>query len=151
MSGSRHIDTHRCATSLRDVSTIVNVTDILAVMSTVAPSVNTLPLLTACCRSAPADVMPVAAAEQLAGVLKAIADPVRLRLISLVSAHEDGETCVCDLIEPVGLSQPTVSHHLRILVDAGVLTREQRGRWAYFRLVPETLDAVARAITPEPG
>lgn len=117
-------------------------------MSTVAPPVDTLPVLAACCGSTPADVMPVAAAEQLAAVLKAIADPVRLRLISLVSGHEGGEACVCDLTQPVGLSQPTVSHHLKILVDAGVLTREQRGRWAYFRLVPDTLDAVARAITP---
>ena len=80
--------------------------------------------------------------------MKAIADPVRLRLISLVAAHKDKKACVCDLTEPVGLSQPTVSHHLKVLVDAGVLTREQRGRWAYYRLVPDTLTNIARLITP---
>lgn len=122
----------------------------MAVMSTATVRVMLPTTITGCCGrvDAGAEVMSVTAAEQLAGVLKAIADPVRLRLISLVSGHEGGEACVCDLIEPVGLSQPTVSHHLKVLVDAGVLAREQRGRWAYFRLVPSTLDAVARAIAP---
>ena len=90
--------------------------------------------------------MSPADAETLAASLKAIADPVRLRLISLVAAHEDGEACVCELTEPVALSQPTVSHHLKILVDAGVLTREQRGRWAYYRLAPDTLNAISALI-----
>jgi ArsR family transcriptional regulator len=62
----------------------------------------------------------------------------------------DGASCVCDLIEPVGLSQPTVSHHLKVLTDAGLLTREQRGKWAYYTLVPDALAAVAAAITPSP-
>lgn len=128
---------------------IVNMPGILGAMSATTVSRTTSPVFTACCGlAATTQAMPVAAAEQLAGVLKAIADPVRLRLISAVSGQEDGEACVCDLIEPVGLSQPTVSHHLKILVDAGVFTREQRGRWAYFRLVPATLRAVAQAITP---
>ena len=74
-------------------------------------------------------------------------DPTRLRLISLVAAHEDAEACVCELTEPVGLSQPTVSHHLKILVDAGILTRDQRGIWAYYRLVPGSLNALAALIT----
>ena len=73
---------------------------------------------------------------------------MRLRLISLVAAHSDGEACVCDLTEPVGLAQPTVSHHLKILVDAGILTREQRGKWAYYRLVPKTLADLAQLISP---
>jgi ArsR family transcriptional regulator len=90
--------------------------------------------------------MSSADAETLAASLKAIADPVRLRLISLVAAHEDGEACVCELTEPVALSQPTVSHHLKILVDARVLTREQRGKWAYYRLVPDTLNAISALI-----
>ena len=88
-------------------------------------------------------------AETLAGALKAIADPARLRLISLVAAHEDNEACVCDLVEPIGLSQPTVSHHLKVLVDAGILTRERRGKWAYYRLVPGTLDDIAGLIAGE--
>ena len=87
-----------------------------------------------------------AQAEQLAGVLKAVADPTRLRLLSLVAAHEGGEACVCDLTAPIGLSQPTVSHHLKILVDAGLLTRDKRGVWAYYRLVPGALDTLGRAL-----
>jgi ArsR family transcriptional regulator len=69
-------------------------------------------------------------------------------LVSLVAAHEEQEACVCDLTEPVGLSQPTVSHHLKLLVDAGILSREQRGRWAYYRLIPDTLTELARLISP---
>jgi ArsR family transcriptional regulator, arsenate/arsenite/antimonite-responsive transcriptional repressor len=106
----------------------------------------TLPLIGDCCSPVVGTVMSPADAETLAASLKAIADPVRLRLISLVAAHEDGEACVCELTEPVALSQPTVSHHLKILVDAGVLTREQRGRWAYYRLAPDTLNAISALI-----
>lgn len=85
-------------------------------------------------------------AEQLARSLKAIADPARLRLLSLVAAHEGGEACVCDLTEPLGLSQPTVSHHLKILVEAGYLHREQRGTWAYYSLVPDTAEDVTARV-----
>ena len=86
-------------------------------------------------------------AEQLAGVLKAVAEPTRLRLLSLVAATQGQEACVCDLTEPVGLSQPTVSHHLKVLVDAGLLERDKRGVWAYYRLVPERLAQVAAALS----
>jgi ArsR family transcriptional regulator, arsenate/arsenite/antimonite-responsive transcriptional repressor len=86
-------------------------------------------------------------AADLSRVLKAIADPARLRLLSLVAAHEGGEACVCDLTGPLGLSQPTVSHHLKVLVDAGLLTREKRGVWAWFRLVPGALDALAAVLS----
>lgn len=85
-------------------------------------------------------------AVELARILKAIADPARLRLLSLVAAHEGGEACVCDLTAPLGLSQPTVSHHLRVLVDAGLLVRDKRGVWAYFTLVPGALDALAAVL-----
>jgi ArsR family transcriptional regulator, arsenate/arsenite/antimonite-responsive transcriptional repressor len=77
------------------------------------------------------------AAERSAKLLKAVADPARLQLLSIILAAEEGEVCVCDLIEPLGLSQPTVSHHLKVLVDAGLLARERRGTWAYFSVVPE--------------
>ena len=107
-----------------------------------------LPVLTECCSPVVGQVITPAAAETLAGSLKAIADPVRLRLVSLVAAHDGQEACVCDLTEPVGLSQPTVSHHLKILVEAGILAREQRGRWAYYRLIRDTLADLARLITP---
>jgi ArsR family transcriptional regulator len=85
-------------------------------------------------------------AEQLADLLKAVADPTRLRLLSLVAAHAGREACICQLTEPVGLSQPTVSHHMKVLVDAGLLTRQQRGKWAYYRLVDGALDALAGVL-----
>ncbi len=78
-------------------------------------------------------------ADRLAAALKVIADPARLRLLSLIQAQPTGEACVCHLTEPLGLSQPTVSHHLKVLLDAGLVEREQRGSWAYFRVVPEAL------------
>lgn len=82
-------------------------------------------------------------AEASAALLKAVADPVRLRLLSAIRATAAGEACVCDLTPLVGLSQPTVSHHLKVLVEAGLLERERRGAWAWFRLVPARLDDVA--------
>jgi ArsR family transcriptional regulator len=85
-------------------------------------------------------------ADMLARALKALADPARLRLLSMVAAHDDDEACVCDLTESIGLSQPTVSHHLKVLTDAGFLTRSKRGTWAYYRLVPETLGQVSSLL-----
>ena len=85
-------------------------------------------------------------AADLATVLKALADPVRLRLVSMIAAHDGGEACVCDLTEPLGLTQPTVSHHLKVLMEAGFLTRSKRGTWAYYALVPGALEAVARTL-----
>jgi ArsR family transcriptional regulator len=103
--------------------------------------------LRTCC--APIAWEPIGAshAESLARSLKALADPARLRIISMVAAHADGEACVCDLTDPLGLSQPTVSHHLKVLVDAGYLTSSKRGTWHYYRLVPGALDAVATLLT----
>jgi|SRR5215210_6252621 len=86
-------------------------------------------------------------AEVLASRLKALADPARLRLMSLVLASPEREGCICDLTDPLGLSQPTVSHHMKVLVDAGLLQREKRGRWAYFRPVPGAMDALAEVLT----
>jgi len=80
-----------------------------------------------------------AEAEQLARALKTIADPARLRLLSLIQAQPEGEACVCHLTDPLGLSQPTVSHHLKVLLDAGLVERERRGSWAFYHVVPETL------------
>jgi ArsR family transcriptional regulator len=106
--------------------------------------------VTACCSPVTSEAMGQASAEVLAKSLRAIADPARLRLISLVAAHDGAEACVCDLQEPLGLSQPTVSHHLKVLVDAGILHREKRGTWAYFSLVPGALRTLAGLIsTPE--
>jgi len=109
-------------------------------------SAKPLTVLQGCCSPVTGQLLSQAAAETLAGALKALADPARLRLISIIAASKSGEVCVCDFTGPIGLSQPTVSHHLKILVDAGLLTREQRGRWAYYRLLPDTLDAMSRLI-----
>jgi ArsR family transcriptional regulator len=105
-----------------------------------------LPLLADCCSPVVRQVIKPDEAAVLAAGFKALSDPARLRLISLVAAHAGQEACVCDLTEPVGLSQPTVSHHLKLLVDAGILAREQRGKWAYYKLVPDTLNTLAGLI-----
>jgi ArsR family transcriptional regulator len=81
-------------------------------------------------------------ADELARVLKVLAEPARLRLLSLIQAQPDREACVCHLVQPLGLSQGTVSHHLKALLTAGLVTREQRGSWAYYRVAPETLRSV---------
>jgi len=97
----------------------------------------------ACCAPLTREPLGAADADSLAHTLKALADPTRLRLLSIVAASEAAEACVCDLIDPVGLSQPTVSHHLRILMEAGFLSRSKRGTWAYYALVPGALDRVS--------
>ncbi len=88
----------------------------------------------ACCSPVTREPLSAEQAHQVAPVLKAIADPVRLRLLSLIASHQDGEACVCDLNDAFDLSQPTISHHLKQLFDAGVLGREKRGVWVYYRV-----------------
>lgn len=102
---------------------------------------------TSCCSAGPAQpsLAPEAAVD-LAVRFKALGDPNRLTLLSLIAASEGGEACVCDLTEPVGLGQPTVSHHLKILVDAGFLTRERRGSWTYYSTVPGTLQGLCEDL-----
>jgi ArsR family transcriptional regulator, arsenate/arsenite/antimonite-responsive transcriptional repressor len=106
-----------------------------------------LPLLADdCCTTLVREPLTASQAADLAHVLKALADPTRLRLVSMVAAHEGGEACVCDLTDPLRLTQPTISHHLKILVDAGIFTRDKRGKWAYYALVPSALDALAAVL-----
>jgi len=100
----------------------------------------------ACCTPLTKEAIDAERAADLARRLKALADPTRLRLVSIVAASEGEEACVCDLIEPVGLSQPTVSHHLRILMEAGFLTRSKRGTWAYYKLVPGALGQLSQLL-----
>ena len=98
----------------------------------------------ACCGTLTTDqAMGREQAEATAYLLKAVADPVRLQLLSLIRSSKGQEACVCDLTPAVGLSQPTVSHHLKVLTEAGLVTRERRGTWAWFRLVPTRLDDLA--------
>lgn len=103
--------------------------------------------IAACCSPLTGGVLDEDAAQQLARVFKALGDPTRVRLVSLIAAAEGAEACICDLTEPVGLSQPTVSHHMKLLADAGLVRREQRGKWAYYRLVGDTFEALRTAIS----
>ncbi|NHW49298.1 helix-turn-helix transcriptional regulator [Paenarthrobacter sp. MSM-2-10-13] len=107
-------------------------------LQTLEPAVDA-----SCCVPAGTPALTAEQAQQKALVFKALADPNRLRLLSIVKAEASGESCVCDLTEPLDLGQPTVSHHLKILVDAGLLHREKRGTWAYYSLIPGALDDVA--------
>lgn len=104
--------------------------------------------LAACCSPVTGGQVSDEVAETLARMFKALGDPTRVKLLSLIAAAPDGEACICDMTEPVGLSQPTVSHHMRLLVDAGLATREQRGRWAFYRVAPEALRSLAGALAP---
>jgi ArsR family transcriptional regulator, arsenate/arsenite/antimonite-responsive transcriptional repressor len=86
-------------------------------------------------------------ATALAQVFKALGDPVRLRLVSLIGAHEGGEVCVCELTAAFDLTQPTISHHLKVLREAGIITSERRGTWVYYRLVPASLERMASLLS----
>ena len=103
---------------------------------------------TPCCAPVLDGRLGPAQADELAPIFRALGDPGRLRLLSFLAAQPGGEACVCNLTEPLGLSQPTVSHHLKVLNDAGFVTREKRGTWAYYRLVPEALSILRAALTP---
>ena len=106
-----------------------------------------LELLTPICCSSSAAPLGRDEAARVASGFKALADPARVQLLHLVSSADATEACVCDLTAAVGLSQGTVSHHLKTLVEAGLLERERRGTWAWYRLVPEALTALAGALT----
>jgi ArsR family transcriptional regulator len=97
----------------------------------------------ACCTPLAREPMSEEQAGQVAPLLKALADPVRLRLMSIVLSHEDGEACVCDLTPAFDLSQPTISHHLKVLHEAGLLDREKRGTWVFYRARPEAMLAIS--------
>lgn len=105
----------------------------------------------ACCAPLTGGVLDTAAAERLASVFKALADPARVKLVSLIAAADGGEACICDLTEPLGLTQPTVSHHMKLLVDSGLVNREQRGKWAYYTVDSEALNRIASAVSTHRG
>jgi len=99
-----------------------------------------------CCAAGLAQPLDRTHAEQLSGLLKAVSDPTRLQLLSLIRASPNGEACVCNLTAPIALSQPTISHHLKVLTDAGLLKREQRGTWAWFSVNQHRLDQIRDAL-----
>ncbi len=115
-----------------------------------------LPLLTgsdalACCTPLSREPMSEAQASTVAPLLKALADPVRLRLMSLVLSHANAEACVCDLTPAFDLSQPTISHHLKVLHEAGLLDRDKRGTWVYYQAKPEAMTAISALFAEVAG
>ena len=115
-------------------------------ITTVEPAASKL-VGPACCPTGLTAPLDRETAEDLARLLKAVADPARLQLLALLKSSTGGESCVCDLTGPLGLSQPTVSHHLKVLTDAGLLTRERRGTWAWYSVVPGRLGELAAVLS----
>lgn len=99
-----------------------------------------------CCPAVLAAPLSDEKAAELAGAFAVLADPVRLRLLSLLASAPAGEACVCELVDPLGRSQPTVSHHLKILADAGLIAGDKRGRWVWYRVVPERVDLLRSVL-----
>ena len=104
------------------------------------------PSVASCCPAVLAAPLGEERAEELARAFAVLADPARLRLLSLIASSPAGEACVCELVEPLGRSQPTVSHHLKVLADAGLVTGDKRGRWVWYRPVPERLDQLRSVL-----
>lgn len=109
-----------------------------------------LPVLQApvCCTPLARQPLSEGDAKALAGVFKALSDPVRLRLLSLIASFEGGEACVCDLTGPFDVSQPTISHHLRVLREAGLIDCERRGTWVYYWVLPGALERLGTVLSP---
>ncbi len=118
--------------------------DIL-MMIDISTNVNTM---MECCTPVFAGVLELEEAARTADLLAALADPVRLRIVSMLAAAPEGTACGCELEDPLGLAQPTVSHHLRILREAGLVVGERRGRWVHYSVVPERLAEIRNALRP---
>lgn len=123
---------------------------IMAGVPRALPVIQSPSAVDACCDPLAVAPLDTDQARELASRLKAVADPARLRLLSLLMASEGREACTCDLTEPLGLSQPTVSHHLKRLTEAGLVVGERRGVWTYYRVVPEALQGLAEVLLPRP-
>ncbi|KAB8184724.1 metalloregulator ArsR/SmtB family transcription factor [Nonomuraea phyllanthi] len=103
---------------------------------------------TQCCAPIAREPLAEADAAELATLLKAVADPVRLRLLSMIGSHAGGEACVCDLTGTFDLSAPTISHHLKVLRTAGLIDGERHGTWVYYRIIPEAVNQLGALFTP---
>jgi ArsR family transcriptional regulator, arsenate/arsenite/antimonite-responsive transcriptional repressor len=110
--------------------------------------VNKVTTIDACCAPLLASTLSEDQAVELAGAFKALADPVRLRLLSLIASHAGGEACVCDLTDVFDLSGPTISHHLKVLREAGLISGARRGTWVYYRVHPEALGRLSAVLVP---
>ncbi len=104
-----------------------------------------------CCAPLAREPLSPGGADELAPLFKAVADPLRLRLLSLIACHAGGESCVCDLTEAFDVTAPTVSYHLRILREAGLISSERRGTWVYYRVNPAVLARMSAVLVPQPG
>ncbi|MFG1697216.1 ArsR/SmtB family transcription factor [Nonomuraea sp. NPDC049309] len=102
----------------------------------------------ACCAPIAREPLAEQEAADLAALLKAVADPVRLRLLSMIGSHAGGEACVCDLTDAFDLTAPTISHHLKVLRTAGLIDGERRGTWVYYRIIPEVVNKLGRLFAP---
>jgi ArsR family transcriptional regulator len=142
MKGSVDIDFRQCVVQGRQA---IGVCQYVAVPTKPQPT-RTLPVVP-CCAPLSAERLPRAAAKRLAESFQALAVPARLRLLSLIQAQPRGEACVCHLVGPLGLSQPTVTHHLQVLHRAGLLEREKRGVWVYYRVVRPAIDALRKSLS----
>jgi ArsR family transcriptional regulator, arsenate/arsenite/antimonite-responsive transcriptional repressor len=140
MTGSVHIDGCRCVEIAPDI-------DICQYRPVSKSELTLTPVETvACCSPLVREPLSADRADRVAPLLKALADPVRLRLVSIVAASEGGEACVCDLNDAFDLSQPTISHHLKVLHEAGLLDRTKRGVWVYYAVRREVLADLAALI-----
>ena len=101
-----------------------------------------------CCAPLACEPLPAAGAEELAALFKAVADPVRLRLLSMIACHPGGESCVCDLTPAFDMTAPSISYHLKILREAGLITSERRGTWVYYRVMPEVMARMSAVLAP---
>ena len=101
-----------------------------------------------CCAPLACEPLPAAGADELAALFKAVADPVRLRLLSLIACHDGGESCVCDLLDAFDMTAPSVSYHLKILREAGLISSERRGTWVYYRVNPPVMARMSSVLAP---
>jgi ArsR family transcriptional regulator, arsenate/arsenite/antimonite-responsive transcriptional repressor len=104
-----------------------------------------------CCAPLACEPLPESGAQELALLFKAVADPVRLRLLSLIACHDGGESCVCDLLDAFDMTPPSVSYHLKILREAGLISSERRGTWVYYRVNPEVMTRMSAVLVPQPA
>jgi ArsR family transcriptional regulator len=104
-----------------------------------------------CCAPLACAPLPESGAQELALLFKAVADPVRLRLLSLIACHEGGESCVCDLLDAFDMTPPSISYHLKILREAGLISSERRGTWVYYRVNPDVMTRMSAVLVPQPA
>ena len=102
----------------------------------------------ACCPPLACEPLSPAGADEMAALFKAVADPVRLRLLSLIACHDSGESCVCDLLDAFDMTAPSVSYHLKILREAGLISSERRGTWVYYRVNPDVMARMSAVLVP---